>query len=259
MTSPAGSAEPCAQAPASRQNRFGQPIGAAVPGWTPRPRPMRQVLFGRYCRLEPVSVERHAAELFASYAESADERDWTYLFAERPATRAQLEAYLQALARSEDPLYFTVIDTATGVAVGTAALLRIEPAHGVIEVGAIAFSPRMQRTRLSSEAIFLLMQLVFDGLGYRRLEWKCDSLNAPSRAAAERYGFSFEGIFRRAIVYKGRNRDTAWYALIAEEWPAVRRALEAWLQPSNFTAEGRQRRALGEIRASLASAGMPAA
>lgn len=225
-------------------------MGAPLPGWTPRPRPARQVLSGRYGRLEPVNVERHGADLYASYSDAADDRDWTYLAVERPVSRERLDEYLQQLARSEDPLHFAIVDTDSGQARGTAALMRIEPAHGVIEVGHITFSRRLQRTRLGSEAIFLFMGLVFDELGYRRFEWKCDSLNAPSRAAAERYGFSFEGIFRHALVSKDRNRDTAWYALIAEDWPRIKAAFESWLLPDNFTADERQRRSLREIRAS---------
>jgi RimJ/RimL family protein N-acetyltransferase len=233
------------------RNAFGQPIGAAVPGWSARPRPTRLPIQGRYARLEPVSLERHAAQLYDAYSEARDGRDWTYLFVERPQSLKDLETYVAQLARSEDPLHFALIDVATGLAVGTAALMRIEPAHGVIEVGHIGFAPRMQRTRIGSEAIFLFMRLAFDELGYRRFEWKCDSLNAPSRAAAERYGFSFEGIFRRAIVYKDRNRDTAWYSVIKEEWPLFRAAFEAWLEPANFQADGRQRRSLREIRATF--------
>jgi RimJ/RimL family protein N-acetyltransferase len=233
------------------RNAFGQPIGAAVPGWSARERPSRRPILGRYARLEPVSLERHATELYASYREARDDRDWTYLFVGRPQSPQDFESYLAQLVRSEDPLHFVVIDLKTGLAVGTAALMRIEPVHGVIEVGHITFSPRMQRTRLGSEAIFLFMRLVFDELGYRRFEWKCDSLNAPSRAAAERYGFAFEGIFRRAVVYKGRNRDTAWYAVIKEEWPHLRTAFEAWLDPVNFGDDGSQRRSLREIRATL--------
>jgi RimJ/RimL family protein N-acetyltransferase len=233
------------------RNAFGQPIGAAVPGWSARERPSRRLILGRYARLEPVSLEHHAAQLYASYMEARDDRDWTYLFVERARSPQDFESYVGQLMRSEDPLHFAVIDLETRLAVGTAALMRIEPVHGVIEVGHIAFSPRMQRTRIGTEAIFLFMRLAFDELGYRRFEWKCDSLNAPSRAAAERYGFSFEGIFRRAVVYKGRNRDTAWYSVIKEEWPQVRAAFEAWLDPLNFRDDGNQRRSLREIRATL--------
>lgn len=231
-----------------RRNRHDQPIGPAVVGWTERPRPRRQVLSGRYCRLEPVDVERHAADLFAAYMDAPDDRDWTYLFADRPQTPHLFREYLANLAKTEDPLHFTIVDAHTSKPTGTAALMRIDPVHGVIEVGSIAYSPRMKLTRAGTEAMYLLMRLVFDELGYRRYEWKCDRLNGPSRAAALRYGFTFEGIFRNAIVYKGRNRDTAWFSIIDREWPRIRSALEAWLDPGNFDEAGRQRRTLAAIR-----------
>lgn len=206
---------------------------------------------GRYCLVEPVDVERHAAGLFEAYSDAPDGRDWTYLFAERPADSAAFGSYLRSAAASEDPLHFTIVDLATGKAVGTAALMRIEPVHGVIEVGSIAYSPRLKQTRAGTEAMYLMMRRAFDELGYRRYEWKCDSLNAPSRAAAHRLGFTFEGIFRQAIVYKNRNRDTAWYSIVDVEWPRVRAAFDGWLAPGNFDAEGRQRRSLSTIRDGL--------
>lgn len=232
-----------------RVNQFGQAIGYPVSGWSTRPRPPRAIISGRYCRLEPIDVERHSAELFAHYMEAPDARDWTYLFHERPDTLESFRNYLAGLSCMEDPLHFTVVDSGAHGAVGTAALHRIDCAHGVIEVGSITYSPRMKRTRAGTETIYLFMRLAFDELGYRRFEWKCDSLNVPSRAAAERFGFTFEGVFRRAIVYKGRNRDTAWYSVIAEEWPGIRQAFEKWLSPENFDQLGRQRRSLREIRA----------
>lgn len=203
---------------------------------------------GRYCRLEPVNVQRHEQQLFAAYMQAPDGRDWTYLFSDRPATPQDFNAYLAKLEKSEDPLHFTIIDAATHRAVGTAALMRIEPAHGVIEVGSITFSPLLKQTRAATESMYLLMRRAFDELGYRRYEWKCDSLNAPSRAAAQRYGFTFEGIFRQAIVYKGRSRDTAWFSITDAEWPRIRAAFEAWLDPTNFDADGKQRRRLSELR-----------
>jgi RimJ/RimL family protein N-acetyltransferase len=205
-------------------------------------------MVGRYCRLEPVSVTRHEADLFAAYMEAPDDRDWTYLFWERPERREEFHSYLTKLETSDDPLHFAILETRTGKAVGTAALMRIEPAHGVIEVGSITFSPRLKQTPAATESMYLLMRRAFDELGYRRYEWKCDSLNAPSRAAAERYGFTFEGIFRKAIVYKGRNRDTAWYSITDAEWPRLRAAFEAWLDPTNFD-EGLQKRRLSDFRA----------
>ena len=231
------------------KNQYGQAIGPAVKAWAERPRPTRSAMLGRYCRLEPVDVERHAADLHAAYMEAPDGRDWTYLFAERPETLQLMRDYLAKLARSEDPLHFAIVDATAEQAIGTAALMRIDPAHGVIEVGSIVFSPRVKRTRIATEAMYLMMRRAFDELGYRRYEWKCDSLNAPSRSAAERYGFTFEGIFRNAIVYKGRSRDTAWYSITAEEWPRVRAAFETWLDAANFDDRGGQRRSLAQIRA----------
>jgi RimJ/RimL family protein N-acetyltransferase len=206
-------------------------------------------MIGRYCRLEPVGVARHEADLFAAYLEAPDGRDWTYLFHERPTQPEEFHSYLTKLESSEDPLHFAIVDAQTSKAVGTAALMRIDPAHGVIEVGSITFSPRLKKTRAATESMYLFMRRVFDELRYRRYEWKCDSLNAPSRSAAERYGFTFEGIFRNAIVYKGRKRDTAWYSITEAEWPPVRAAFEEWLDPANFDDRGRQKRRLGELRA----------
>jgi len=168
---------------------------------------------------------------------------WTYLFSGPFATEAAYHQWLAAREHSEDPLFFAVVDGATGRATGLASYLRIDPPHGVIEVGHIAFSPPLQRTPAATEAMHLMMKNVFD-LGYRRYEWKCDSLNAPSRRAAERLGFRFEGIFRQAVVYKGRNRDTAWYSIIDAEWPALKTAFERWLDPANFDAGGRQQSSL---------------
>ena len=206
-------------------------------------------MIGRYCRLEPVGVARHEADLFAAYLEAPDGRDWTYLFHERPTQPEEFHSYLTKLESSEDPLHFAIVDAQTSKAVGTAALMRIDPAHGVIEVGSITFSPRLKKTRAATESMYLFMRRVFDELRYRRYEWKCDSLNAPSRSAAERYGFTFEGIFRNAIVYKGRKRDTAWYSITDAEWPPVRAAFEEWLDPANFDDRGRQKRRLRELRA----------
>ena len=232
----------------TRLNDLGQPIGEELPGWTARDRPPRRPVLGRYCRLEPVDPARHTDDLYAACMETPAPSDWTYLPIERPESREGFRSYLSDLARSEDPLHFAVIELRSGRAVGTLALMRIDANHGVIEVGYINFSRRMKRTRIGTEAIFLLMRLVFDDLGYRRFEWKCDSLNAPSRAAAERYGFSFEGIFRWATLYKGRSRDTAWYAIIGRDWPGIRTAFEAWFKPENFDQNGLQKQSLRALR-----------
>jgi RimJ/RimL family protein N-acetyltransferase len=231
----------------SRQNEYAQPIGEPVPGWTARSEPPRSPMIGRYCRIEPVDVERHAADLYQAYSEAHDGRDWTYMFAGPFADFASYRQYLTSAVSGADPLHHAIIDLATGKAVGTAALMRIDRTHGVIEVGHIAYSPRLKRTPAATEAMFLLMKRVFDELGYRRYEWKCDHLNAPSRAAALRYGFQFEGIFRQAVIYKGRSRDTAWFSMIDSEWPAVRSGFEEWLRPENFDGAGKQLKRLSDL------------
>ncbi len=231
------------------RNTLGQPIGFPLPDWRPRSRPPRTILEGRFCRVEPLEPERHAAELFAANSDDAAGRMWTYM-AYGPF--ASLATYRETMERqwlSEDPLFHTIIDAASKRAVGLAALMRIDPSAGTIEVGSIAYSPRLQRHPAATEAMFLLMRRVFDELGYRRYEWKCDSLNAASRAAALRLGFTFEGIFRQATVYKQRNRDTAWFSILDREWPAIKAGFETWLDPSNFDAEGRQLRSLAQCRA----------
>ncbi|KWE74532.1 GCN5 family acetyltransferase [Burkholderia ubonensis] len=238
----------------STTNAYQQPVGQPLPDWSARPRPQPVTLHGRHCRIEPLDAERHAADLYAAYAAAPDGRNWTYL-AHGPYTdEASYRAYARTAAASTDPMHFVVIDVASGRAVGTLALMRIDPANGVIEVGSVSFSPALQRTPISTEAQYLLMRHVFDTLGYRRYEWKCDSLNAPSRKAAERLGFRYEGTFRQALVYKGRNRDTAWYSIVGGEWPALAAAFDAWLSPANFDGEGAQRASLAAIRHAQANA-----
>lgn len=231
-----------------RTNAFGQPIGFPVENWAERERPPRAPMLGRHCRLEPLDVERHAADLFDAYADAPDERDWTYLKRQRPTSLEEFRREVALLAAKPDPLNFAVVDIASGTAVGTIALMRIDPLEGVIEVGGVVYSPRMQRQPTGTEAIYLLGRRVFDELGYRRFEWKCDSLNARSMAAARRFGFTFEGIFRQAIVYHGRSRDTAWFSMLDTEWPRAKVAFERWLDPDNFDEHGRQRRSLADLR-----------
>ncbi|MBT2794213.1 GNAT family N-acetyltransferase [Paraburkholderia strydomiana] len=230
-----------------RRNAFEQPIGAPLPDWNGAKPPARTPLAGRYCRIEPVNVEAHAADLFDAYRSAPDARDWTYLAIGPFETVDAYREHLTRIAASADPLHYAVIDATSGKAVGTLALMRIDPANGVIEVGHVTYSPRLKRTRVATEAMFLLMQYVFDELGYRRFEWKCDSLNEPSRAAALRYGFTFEGIFRQAIVYRQRSRDTAWFSVIDSEWPALCPSYTRWLDNSNFDAEGRQVERLADL------------
>jgi RimJ/RimL family protein N-acetyltransferase len=230
-----------------RVNAFGQPIGSQLPGWQPAARPTRATLVGRFCRVEPLDVARHARDLHDANSLDAEGRMWTYLFSGPFADFAEYLAWLEPKPVSEDPLFFAFVDLTNGRAVGLGSYLRIEPANGVIEVGHLQFSPRMQRTPVATEAMYLMMRNAF-ALGYRRYEWKCDALNAASRRAAERLGFTFEGIFRQAIVYKGRNRDTAWFSVIDPEWPVLDASFRAWLDPANFDSAGSQLRGLGEIR-----------
>ena len=221
-------------------NELGQPIGWPVATDLPRPRPEKVRLEGRFCSLVPLDVEAHGGQLWEAFSADMTGVDWTYLPVAPIETEADFGVFLRAAEASEDPLYFTVFN-AEGRAVGHATYLRIDPANGVIEVGYIHFSPLMQRTPMSTEAMYLMMAYVFETLGYRRYEWKCDALNAPSLAAAKRLGFTFEGVFRQAVVYKGRNRDTAWLSVLDSEWPALKARFERWLDVENFDSKGRQR------------------
>jgi RimJ/RimL family protein N-acetyltransferase len=199
---------------------------------------------GRLARLEPLDADAHADALFAANAADAEGRMWTYLPYGPFASLPEYRSWIQWAQAREDPQFFAIVERASGRPLGVASYLRIDPAMGVIEVGHLAFSPALQRTATATDAMYLMMRRAFDELGYRRYEWKCDSLNAPSLAAAARLGFSFEGIFRQAVVHKDRNRDTAWLSILDREWPALRAGFEAWLAPENFDAAGRQRRAL---------------
>jgi len=232
------------------RNAYGQPVGFAVAGWRPRPVPPQTPMPGRYCVVEKLDL-RHEAELYTAYAQAADDRDWTYMSVGPFRDGVAYRAFVAEAILSEDPLHHAILDAETGRAVGTAALMRIDPANGVMEVGHIAYAPSLKRSRAGTEAMFLLMRRAFDELGYRRYEWKCDSLNAPSREAAKRYGFRFEGIFRQAVVYKGRNRDTAWFAITDRDWPLLRSAFAQWLALENFDDSGRQHESLAAIRSAL--------
>ena len=230
-----------------RQNELGQPIGDAVENWTPRAWPPRTPMDGRYCRLEPLDPIRQGEMLYRAFGADGGGGNWTYLFVGPFADEASFSAWLESACMGDDPLVSVIIDARSGVPVGMASYMRIDPKVGVIEVGGIHFSPALQRTPAATEAMFLMMRRVFDELGYRRYEWKCDSLNAPSRRAALRLGFTYEGLFRQAIVYKGRNRDTTWFSIIDKEWPAIKASYERWLEPGNFDAAGRQRRGLAQL------------
>jgi RimJ/RimL family protein N-acetyltransferase len=203
---------------------------------------------GRATRVEPLDPARHGGDLWAAFAEDSSGHGWAYFSYGPFADARALSAWLDQIAPRDDPLFHAVIDRKTGRAVGMASFLRIDPAHGVIEVGHLHFSPLMQRTLVASEAMYLMMARAFDELGYRHYEWKCNSLNAPSRAAALRLGFRYEGDFRQAQVVKGHSRDTSWYSIIDGEWPALKAAFLRWLDPANFDAAGRQRQSLAALR-----------
>lgn len=228
----------------TQTNALGQVIGDPVPNWTPPPFPGRSTLSGRYCRLEPLDPARHSAGLFEAWA--GDAALWTYMPVGPFETEAQYRAYADQMSAGADPQFYTVCEIDSGAPLGQASYLRVAPAAGSIEVGWICFSPRLQRSRIATEAMYLMMKNAFD-LGYRRYEWKCNALNQASRRAAMRLGLSFEGVFRQALVSKGHNRDTAWYAAIDAEWPALRQAFETWLAPENFDENGAQRRSLSEL------------
>lgn len=227
-------------------NDYGQPIGESLPGWTPPPLPPREAMEGHFCRVEPLDTERHAADLYAANALDRDGRNWTYLPYGPFGSFESYRDWLEESSQSDDPLFFSVILKPGGKPVGVASYLNITPESGSIEVGHIHYSESLKQSPAATEAMFLMMKRAFE-LGYRRYEWKCDALNAPSRSAAQRLGLSYEGIFRQAIVYKGRSRDHAWYAAIDAEWHELNQAFSQWLNPSNFDEHGRQRTRLSDL------------
>jgi RimJ/RimL family protein N-acetyltransferase len=230
-------------------NKNGQPIGRPLPDWTPRPHPPRTPIEGRFCRIEPFSIDAHAPDLFKAFQLNTSGANWTYLSYEPTETEADLRDIMAGGWLGDDPLFHTIVDQVTNKPVGVAALMRIDKANGVIEVGNIHYSEHLKQRPAATEAMFLLMRRVFKELGYRRYEWKCDSLNAPSRAAAARLGFQYDGLFPQAIVCKGRNRDTAWFSILDSDWPALEAGYEAWLSADNFTASGQQKRRLQDCTA----------
>ncbi|MDZ5454041.1 GNAT family protein [Labrys sp. ZIDIC5] len=209
--------------------------------WKGVPRPERVVLDGRYARLEPLDPARHGADLLHSAQEPGADGRFRYLFEGVPGSAADFSAWLDKASSTADPLFFAVVDKASGKAEGRQALMRIDPVHGVIEIGSILWGPAIARTRVATEALYLFARYAFETLGYRRFEWKCHNLNEPSKRAALRFGFTFEGVFRQHMVAKGQNRDTAWFSIIDGEWPRLKAGYEAWLDPANFEADGRQK------------------
>ena len=209
--------------------------------WKGVPHPEHIVLEGRYARLEPVDPARHGADLLASAQMPGAEDRVRYLFDDPPADLADLTPWLERASTSTDPLFFAVIDRSTDRAEGRQSLMRIDVTYGVVEIGHVLWGPAIARTRVVTEALYLFATYAFDTLGYRRFEWKCHNLNEPSKRAALRFGFTFEGVFRQHMVAKGRNRDTAWFAMVDADWPRLKAGYEAWLRPENFDSDGRQK------------------
>ena len=220
------------------------PLGAPVPGWTPPPRPVAEEMAGRYAALAPLRADSHAALLFREFA--GHDHLWDYMPTGPFSSAAQYHRWVRDQEDQADPFFYAIRNRDSGKWEGVASYLRIDPKAGSIEVGFITLSPALQQTRAATEAMYLMMKWAFEA-GYRRYEWKCNALNRASRRAAQRLGFSFEGVFRQATVVKGRNRDTAWFSVIDKEWPALKEAFEAWLSPANFDSDLRQRERLGDL------------
>jgi RimJ/RimL family protein N-acetyltransferase len=231
-------------------NHLHQPVGHIVHDWKHARRPVREPMEGRFCRLEPLDPTCHAESLYAANALDVEGKNWTYLPCGPFESLHSYRTWIEQYCCGSDPLFYAIINLAGGRAVGIASYMRITPSSGSIEVGHINYSPLLQHTSAATEAMYLMMARAFD-LGYRRYEWKCNALNTPSRAAAQRLGLSFEGVFRQANIVKGRNRDTAWYAVIDQEWPAIKQAFAQWLNPSNFDEQGKQRARLSVLTAPI--------
>ena len=226
-------------------NEYGQMIGEPVDD-TPGVLPSLVRIEGQYTIIEALSVEKNAEDLLAVYDPASPRDMWTYLFQPPVENLEKLIVALKQMLERKDRFYYTIIDKVTGKALGTFSLMRIDQANRVIEVGAVTFSPALKQTRMGTEAHYLLARYVFEELNYRRYEWKCDTLNLPSRKAAERLGFIYEGTFRQAVIYKGRTRDTDWLSMIDKDWPRVKARFEAWLKQDNFDEEGSQLKSLRE-------------
>lgn len=229
-----------------RVNEFGQPVGPALPYWQPVPAPEADRMVGIYCRLEPLDVELHCEGLYTAYASAPDGRDWTYLTEERPESLEAFRLWLDQRAAEKGFVTFTLFCAKRDKPVGLVSYLRIDPSNGVLEIGGVTWSPLMKRTVIGTEALWLMINNAFT-LGYRRCEWKCDSLNEPSRRAALRLGFTWEGTFRQMMARKGRSRDSDWFSIIDSEWPAINQVLTQWLSAENIDASGQQRQSLGNL------------
>lgn len=228
-------------------NLYGQTVGDVVPDWKGAAVLPREELVGQYCRLVPLDADSHAADLFDAYAQAPDDRDWTWLASSRPTSVAATAGWIAAKSTDASLVPYAVIEQRSGRAVGLVCFMAIEREHGSVEIGHVTWSPRMKNTVLGTESVWLLLRQAF-ALGYRRVEWKCDSLNTASRRAAERLGFIFEGRFRQKIVRKGRNRDSDWLSMIDSEWPERDAVLQRWLAADNFDEKGQQRKTLAACR-----------
>jgi RimJ/RimL family protein N-acetyltransferase len=219
-----------------------RPVGPIVDPLPSGAKPDLRPLPGRWIRLDPLNVTAHGAQLFKPFADpDANDDVWTWMPYGPFVDQTSFLSWLKDREAARDPWFYALVKRDTGEALGMAAFMRADPTNGVIEIGNIWMAPALQRTRESTEAMYLMIRHAFDDLGVRRLEWKCDALNAPSRAAALRFGFEFEGIFKQHMIIKGRNRDTAWFAIIDKDWPTIRKGFEAWLAESNFDAKGQQK------------------
>lgn len=232
--------------PMQYKNDLGQVVGAPVEDWSGASLPDRTTLIGSGCRLEALDAKRHAEALHAAYCEDRDGGNWTYLPYGPFSNAEAYRKWVVSMQDAEDPYFFAIVDDASEKPIGVTSYLRVAPSMGSIEVGHLSYSPALQRTPVATEAMYLMMRRAFDDWGYRRYEWKCDNLNQPSVLAARRLGFRFEGLFRNHLVFKGRNRDTAWFSITDGEWPAIRAAMESWLDPGNFDEAGHQRKRLAD-------------
>jgi len=230
------------------QDKLGQTLGAIVNNWTGVKMPERINLLGQYCKLEALNIDAHGAALFDVFSQDKEYKNWTYLPYGPFESVESYKLWLKNTSNGSDLIFYVVVNQKNGEVLGIVSYLSINPKHGVIEIGHVHFSSKLQKTPIATEAIFLMIQYVFDEAGYRRCEWKCNALNESSKNAALRFGFSFEGVFRQALVVKGRNRDTAWYSILDSEWPEIRKAFILWLQPENFDKAGKQKVNLKSFR-----------
>ena len=230
-----------------RTNELNQPIGDALPNWEAALFPKTDKMEGSFCDVELLDKDKHVKDLFEAFQHDKESKTWTYMGCGPFTYYAEFENWVEVNSDLYDQVYYAIVEKKTGKAIGFASYMRIQEAVGVIEVGSIAYSPLLQRTPVATEAMYLMMKQAFEVFGYRRYEWKCDSLNAASRRAAERYGFTYEGLFRQALVYRGRNRDTAWYSILDHEWSALKSAYQSWLSPNNFDDDGQQKEKLSSL------------